>query len=148
MQPLQFLVPLGFLEAVEPYITTVILVLVLANMVTRLLAHRQHVSQAQDGDGDEALSRSGAHTATTVLLVLSSMAYMVVHPHGGMVMTVLVVGMFLSDFFEFESRKVEARNELPIERPKSALVVSLVVLLYAAFQSLFVYVQGYWNLLV
>jgi hypothetical protein len=146
MQPLQFLVPLDSLEAVEPYITHVILALVLANMVTRVLAHNRHTDQA--ADDDEAITRFLPHTATTLLLILSSFVYMILHPHGGMVMSVLALGVFVTDFFEFESRKVEARNDLTVERPKSAIVASVLLLLYAGFQSLFFLVKDYWQMVV
>jgi membrane-bound metal-dependent hydrolase YbcI (DUF457 family) len=146
MYPLQFLVPLGPLEAAAGVLPSIILVLVLANMVTRWLAHRSYVSQAEDDD--EPLSRYLPHSLLNVLLVLSGFALLIVEPHSGMVFTVLVVGMFLADFFEFEARQVEVRNALKMEYPKSAVVASLVVLLYAAFLSLFVYVQDYWNAVV
>jgi hypothetical protein len=146
MQPLEFLVPLDALEVVEPYITHVILVLVLANMVTRLLAHSRHAAQADDGD--DGITRFLPHTATTVLLILSSFVYLILHPHGGMVTSALVLGVFVTDFFEFEARKVEARNDMPIERPKSAIVASVLLLLYAGFQSLFFLVKDYWQMVV
>ena len=148
MQPLQFLVPLDPLVAAESVIPFVILALVVANMVTRLLAHRAHVRQAEEGDDDELLSRYTPHSVTTVLLVLASFAFLIVAPHGGMVMTVLVLGVFLADFFEFESRRVEARNEMEMERPKAAVTASLVALLYAGFQSLFFIVEPIWTTIV
>jgi hypothetical protein len=148
MQPLQFLVPLDPLVAAESVIPFVVLALVVANMVTRLLAHRVHVRQAEEGDDDELLSRYTPHSVTTVLLVLASFAFLIVAPHGGMVMTVLVLGVFLADFFEFESRRVEARNEMEMERPKAAVTASLVALLYAGFQSLFFIVEPIWTTIV
>jgi ABC-type anion transport system duplicated permease subunit len=148
MQPLQFLVPLDPLVAAESVIPFVVLALVLANMVTRLLAHRTHVEQAKDAEDDSEISRYLPHSVTTVLLVLASFAFLVVAPHGGMVMSVLVLGVFLADFFEFESRKVEARNEMEMERPKAAVTASLVALLYAAFQSLFFIVEPVWTAIV
>jgi H+/gluconate symporter-like permease len=146
MTPLQFAVPLDPLAALAGVLPFLILALVLANMVTRSLAHRNHRTEA-DAD-DEEVSRYLPHQVTTILLVLLSFAFMVVEPHGGMVLSVLVVSLFLADFFEFESRRVEARNRLSFERPKSAIVASLVVLLYAGYQSLFVYIKDYWNLVV
>jgi hypothetical protein len=146
MQPLQFAVPLGSLDAVAGILPYVALVLVLANMATRAISHRKHVQQA--ADGEDALSRFTPHTITNVALVLTSFAYMVVHPHGGMVLSVLVVSMFLADFFEFESRKVEARNEMTVEAPKGAITASVIVLLYAAYQSIFFVVAPVWNAIV
>jgi formate hydrogenlyase subunit 3/multisubunit Na+/H+ antiporter MnhD subunit len=148
MQPLQFLVPLEPLEAVEPYLPAVILVLVLANMATRALAHRTYRKQAAASDDDEALSRYAPHSVTNVLLVLASFAFLIVEPHGGMVMSVLVLGVFLTDIFEFESRKVEARNGLDFEQPKAAVAASLIVLLYAGFQSLFGFIEPFWSAVV
>jgi hypothetical protein len=148
MQPLQFLVPLDPLVAAESAIPFVVLALVLANMVTRLLAHRKHVEQAKDAEDDSEITRYLPHSVTTVLLVLASFAFLVVAPHGGMVMSVLVLGVFLADFFEFESRKVEARNGMEMERPKAAVTASIVALLYAAFQSLFFVVEPVWTAIV
>jgi hypothetical protein len=146
MEPLQFLVPVDGLLAVEGLLPYVALVFVLANMVTRLLGHRSYVAQAA-GDGDD-LSRYLPHTVTSVALLLASFAYMIVAPHGGMVLSVLVVGTVLADFFEFESRRVEVRNDMTLERPKSALTGSLLVLLYAGYQSVFFVVQPVWNAIV
>ncbi|ELZ92730.1 DUF7313 family protein [Haloferax sulfurifontis] len=147
MHPLQFLVPLDQLAAVEPIVPHVALVLVLANFVTRFLAHRSHVRQAEEG-GAEAISRYLPHSFTSGGLVLASFLYLLVEPHGGMVLSVLVVGMFVTDFFEFEARQVEARTDKPLERPNGSLVAATLVLLYAAFQSLFFLVVDYWNLIV
>jgi hypothetical protein len=145
MEPLQFLVPVDGLVAVEGVLPYVALVLVLANMVTRLLGHRSHVRQAESAG---EISRYLPHTATSVALVLASFAYMIVAPHGGMVLSVLVVGTILADFFEFESRKVEVRNDMSLERPKSALTGSVLVLLYAGYQSIFFVVQPIWSAVV
>jgi len=54
-----------------------------------------------------------------------------------MVMSVLVVGMVITDFFEFESRKVEARRDLPLDRPKAAIGAWVLALLYVLFQVAF-----------
>lgn len=146
MQPLQFLVPLDPIEAVGSMLPHIVLVLVLVNMATRHLSHRRHRKQADEGD--DAVSRFLPHSLANVALVLASFAYMVYEPHGGMVMSVLVVSMFLADFFEFESRKVEARNDMTIERPKGAIGASLVVLLYAAYQSVFFVIEPVWNAII
>jgi hypothetical protein len=145
MQPLQFLVPLDALEAIEPILKYVILGLVLLYMVTLFLGHRKHRKQAEDGDDDEEISRFLPHTVTTVLLILASFALLVLEPHAGMVMSVLVLGVFVADFFEYESRRVEARTNRKIERPKAALGASVVALLYAAYQSLFFVIAPIWN---
>jgi hypothetical protein len=147
MEPLQFLVPVGRLEAVSGLIPFAALALVLANIVTRKLAHRTHVRQAEEG-GDDAIGHYWPHSAVSLLLVLVSFAYLIVAPHAGMVLSVLVAGTILADFFELEARKVEARNDMTIEPPKSALVASAFVLLYAAYQSLFFIVQPIWTQIV
>ncbi|MFB6160741.1 MAG: hypothetical protein ABEJ61_06150 [Haloferacaceae archaeon] len=147
MEPLQFLVPVGRLEAVAGVIPYAVLALVLANIVTRKLAHDTYARQAAEG-GDEAISRYLPHSVVSILLVLVSFAYLVVAPHAGMVMSVLVVGMVVADFFEFEARQVEARNDMPIEAPKSSIAAAVLVLLYAAYQSLFFLVQPYWTQIV
>lgn len=147
MQPLQFLVPVDALAAFEGLLKYVILGLVLVNMVTRIVAHQKQKQQATSGDHEE-VSRWLPHSVTTLLLVLASFAFLIVEPHGGMVMSVLVLGMFIADFFEFESRKVEVRNDMEFERPKAAITASLVVLMYAAYQSLFFLVADYWELIV
>ncbi|EJN60496.1 hypothetical protein SAMN04487950_2152 [Halogranum rubrum] len=146
MQPLQFLVPIDALAEVEGLLKYAILGLVLVNMVTRILAHSKQRKQVDDDDSN--LSRWLPHSVVSILLLLASFAFMIVEPHGGMVMSVLVLGMFVADFFEFEARQVEARNGLDFERPKAAITASVIVLLYAAFQSLFFLVKDYWNLVI
>ncbi|MEZ3116770.1 hypothetical protein RYH80_12700 [Halobaculum sp. MBLA0147] len=146
--PLAFPFPVGALESVSGQLPYVVMALVVVNFVTRFLAHRTHVAQAAAGDDDEELSRYRPHEASNVLLLLASLAFLVVEPHGGMVMSVLVLGLFLTDFFEYESRRVEARNDLTVEQPKSSLVASGLVFLYAGFQSLFFVVQPIWNAIV
>ncbi len=145
MKLLQFLVPVEGLLAVEEVLPYVALALVLANMATRFLSHRSHVREAKK---EEAISRYTPHVVTSMALMLGSFAYMIVAPHGGMVLSVLVVGTVLADFFEFESRQVEVRNDMPIERPKSALTGSLLVLLYAGYQSVFFIIQPIWSAIV
>ncbi|AFK18530.1 hypothetical protein E6P09_07070 [Haloferax mediterranei ATCC 33500] len=147
MQPLQFLVPLDQLLAVEPVIAHVALAFVLANFATRFLAHRAHVQQAAK-DGDEAVSRYIPHILTTVGLVLASFLFLLVEPHGGMVLSVLVIGLFVTDFFEFEARKVEARNGRSLDRPNGSLAASVLVFLYAAYQSLFFVIADVWNAVI
>jgi hypothetical protein len=78
-----------------------------------------------------------------VLLILASFAFLIVAPHGGMVTAVLVMGLFLADFFEFEARKAEARRDVPLDRPKGALGAGLIVFAYAGYQVLFFLIDGY-----
>lgn len=125
----------------------VLLVLVLANFGTRLLAHRRHEAQ-YEGGGAEALARHPAHVASNVLLVVTSFFYMTIAHHGGMVMSVLVLGAVITDFFEFESRKVEARRDIPLERPKGAIVAVVLVAMYASYQALFWLIKDPWSAVV
>ncbi len=146
--PLAFPFPVSALESVSGLLPPLVMALVVVNLITRLLAHRNHVQQAAAGDDDEELSRYLPHELTNISLLVASFAFMVVEPHGGMVMSALVLGLFLTDFFEYEARRVEARNDMEIERPKSALVASMLVVLYAGFQSLFFLIQPIWNAVV
>jgi len=129
-----------------PVVEYVVLVLVLANLLTRFLAYRSHRRQVEDGA--DAVSRYGPHEASNVLLVLVSFYYLTLHHHSGMVLSALVVGTVLTDFFEFEARLVEARQELPIELPKGAITASMFVAAYAAYLALFFVVEPVWNAIV
>ena len=129
-----------------PVVEYVVLLLVLANLATRALAHRHHVRQAEDGP--EAVERYRLHELTNVALLLGSFYYLTLHHHSGMVLSILVVGMVLTDFFEFESRLVEARRGIPIEAPKGAIVGSLIVAAYAAYLALFFVIEPLWSQIV
>jgi hypothetical protein len=65
-----------------------------------------------------------------------------------MVMSVLVLGAVITDFFEFESRKVEARRDIPLERPNGALVAAVLVFMYAGYQALFWLIKGPWSAVI
>jgi len=131
---------------VGPYIEYLLLALVLVNLITRLVAHNAHRRQARDGP--EAIGRHPLHLASTWALILASLYYMTLHHHPGIVLSTLVVGLFITDFFEFESRKVEAREDLGLERPKSSLLMSTLVLLYTAYVSVFFLIETYWNAII
>ena len=73
---------------------------------------------------------------TTTGLVILGMLFTLYKPIGGMILMIPVIGLFITDFFEFESREVEARNDMEFERPKAALGVSVLVLIYAAYYGL------------
>lgn len=124
-------------------IEVLLFALVLVNFLTRRLAYGRHRRQAEEGA--DAVARWPLHEATNVALVVGSFYYLTLAHHAGMVLSTLVIGLFLTDFFEFEARKVEARREIPIERPKGALVASLLVFAYAAYQTLFVFVEPIWS---
>jgi len=126
----------GQLDLLHSYIEPVLLVLVLANMVTRYVAHNRHVAQYEDG-GADAISRFIPHELTNVLLVVASFYYLTVNYHGGMILSMFVAGLFVTDLFEFESRKVEARRDLSLDRPKASLSLWGLSLLYLGFQMLF-----------
>jgi hypothetical protein len=134
---------LGPIDVFRPYAEYLVLVLVVVNMSTRLIAHRTHKRQAQDRP--DAITRVMGHELSNVVLLLASFYYLSVHHHGGLVLSTLVVTLVIADFFEFEARKVEARSGGPLERPKSALVASMLVLGYALFQTLFFIVKPIWN---
>ncbi|MFB6091338.1 MAG: hypothetical protein ABEJ97_09795 [Halobellus sp.] len=147
MQPLQFLVPIGALEAVDGILPIVVFAFVVLNVITRLLQHQRHEQQAEEGD--DAVSRWLPHTATTLGMVFASFLFMIVAPHGGMVMSVLALGVFVADFFEFESRKVEARSKSKsLEKPTAAIGASIFALLYAGYQGLFFVIAPIWNAVV
>jgi hypothetical protein len=117
-----------------------LLVLILLNLLTRRVAYRRHRRQAEEGA--EAVSRWPVHELTNLVLVLGSLYYTTLHQHAGIVMSTLVLGLFITDFFEFEARKVEARREIPLEQPKGALFASLLVLFYAGYQVLFFLIKS------
>lgn len=145
MQPLSMFGPV---DALEPYIEFVVLVLVLVNMGTRLFAYRDYRNQARDDDREERLSRNIIHEVSNVLLVLASFTLLLIHHHAGIVLSALVIGLFLTDFFEFEAREVELRKGKRLSKPNGAMVASVVVLLYAAYQSLFYLVAPIWNSII
>ncbi|MFC6973919.1 hypothetical protein ACFQL1_03355 [Halomicroarcula sp. GCM10025709] len=125
----------------------VIMALVIGNLVTRQLAHRRHTKQYEDG-GADALSRHPAHTASNLILILTSFYYTTLAHHGGMVMSMLVLGAVITDLFEFEARRVEARRDIPLERPKGSIFAAMLVLLYAGYQSFFWVIAGPWQSIV
>ena len=129
-----------------PLIVYVLVVLALLNVVTRAISHRSNVKQARDGA--DAIEQHPAHIATTILLILGSFYLGTVELHSGMVLSVLVVGMFVTDFFELEARRVEARNDRAIGRPNGAIAASVLVVLYAAYLSVFFVVAPLWNAIV
>lgn len=132
---------------VGPYIEYVLLVLAVASMVTRQIQHKANAEQASSGD-DTELSRHPLHTAAMVALVVASFYYTTLHHHGGIVLSTLVLGAFISDVFEFEARRVEVREGHEFERPKGAIVASVLVLLYAGYQSVFTFIEPIWSAVV
>ena len=145
MDPLQFLVPLGWLAAVGPALPYAILVMAVANLATRHLEYRQHVEQAADRD---SVDQYTPHAFTNVGLLLLSLLFTVSAPVSGTILSIVVITMVIADLFEFEARNVEARNDIRIEAPKSAIAASLLVLLYAGYYALFFLVSDVWNQIV
>ncbi|MDL5360415.1 hypothetical protein [Halalkalicoccus sp. NIPERK01] len=137
MQPLQ----VGAAEAAIPF---VVFALAIANVVTRFLAHRSHVSQA-DENGPDGIERSSLHTLTTLALVLATFAYVMVDLHFGVALAAFALTAFIADFFEFEARLVEARTDRPLEPPKSSIGASLFVLVYAGFIVLVTLFGSFWS---
>ena len=129
-----------------PVIGYVMLVLIVLNTVGRGIEYSRIASQAEKGA--EAISRHPLRVATNFLLVVGGFYYLTVERHAGMIVSLLVVGLFLTDFFEFESRKVEARQGWDVERPWGAIGASAVALLYIAYQALFFLVRPYWSAVV
>ncbi|WP_266076843.1 DUF7313 family protein [Haladaptatus caseinilyticus] len=144
MQALSLLGPLDVLEPIARY---VVLGLVLVNMGTRMLAFRNYKKQARDDDR-ETLSRWVPHEISNVLLVLASFYLLTLHHHAGIVLSTLVLGLFLTDFFEVEARSVEMRRGVPLDKPKAALTASFVVFLYAAYLSVFFLIKPFWSAII
>lgn len=137
---------LGPIDWLAPFIEYIVFVLVLANMGTRLHQHRRHEAAVEAGA--ESLTREPAHIATNVALVLATFYFLSTDYHGGIVLATLVLGLIITDLFEFESRQVEAREGMPLERPKASMFASGLVLLYAFYLSLFFVIEPVWRLIV
>lgn len=129
-----------------PYMEYVLVALAVLTLLTRILQHNSIKRQVQSGAED--LDRSLLHFLTMGVFVLAALYYTTLHQHSGVVISTLVVGTFIADFFEFEARNVEAREGHDIEKPKGATVVALTALLYAAYLSLFFLIEPYWNMVV
>jgi hypothetical protein len=125
----------------------VLLGLVVVNLGIRALAYRRYESTARE-EGADAVSRNPILELSNVSIVLGAFYYATVELHAGIVFTVLVLGMFVTDFFEFEARLVEARTDVPLERPDGVLFASLLVFTYIAYQSLFFLVKPLWDAIV
>ena len=129
-----------------PVIGYVMLGLIVVNMAARGIEYDRIADQAEEGA--EAISRHPLRVATNFLLVVGAFYYLTLHRHAGMIVSLLVVTLFLTDFFEFEARKVEARQGLDVERPWASIGASTVALLYIAYQALFFLVKPYWSQVV
>ncbi|WP_336034222.1 DUF7313 family protein [Halobacterium yunchengense] len=133
----------GPLDALlAPYAEHAVMAMVVLNFVSRRVAHSAHERQAEDGA--DALSWHPFHAFTSWGLVLLSFYYLSLHHHSGMVLSTLVLGTFVADFFEFEARKVEAREGMSLEAPKGAIAAATLTFLYAAFLSVFFLIKPIW----
>jgi hypothetical protein len=146
MEPLSLLGPIDLIF--EDIIEYVVFALVLVNMGTRWWAYRDYRKQAQSDDHEEALSRNWIHETSNVVLVLGSFYLLSLHHHAGMVLSTLVIGLFLTDFFEFEAKEVELRRDGKLSSPKGGITASFVVFLYAGYLSLFFLIEPFWNAIV
>ncbi|UPV73460.1 hypothetical protein M0R89_13010 [Halorussus limi] len=146
MEPLSLLGPIDTLFA--DIVEYVVFALVLVNMGTRWWAYRDYRKQARSDDHDEELSRNWLHEVSNVALVLGAFYLLSLHHHAGMVLSILVIGLFITDFFEFEAREVELRNDERLSSPKGALTASFVVFLYAGYLSLFFLIKPYWSSII
>lgn len=127
-------------------VEALLLVLVLVNFATRRFAYGRHKDQAEKGA--DTVARWPVHELSNVVLLIGSFYYLTLSHHGGIVLSVLVVGLFITDFFEFEARKVEARRDIPLEAPKGAIAAAVLVLVYIAYQTLFSFVEPLWTSVV
>lgn len=125
----------GPLDLLYPYVEFVLLGLVILNAVTRRLAHARHVDQYETG-GAEAVERYGPHTAANVLLLLGAFYYTTVSLEAGILLAIMVIGVVITDVFEFEARLVEARRELPLEQPRGSIAAWTVAAIYVVYRSL------------
>jgi hypothetical protein len=126
-----------------PYIEYALLVMILLNFVSRRVAHSAHKRQAEDGA--DAVSWHPFHAFTSWGLVLLSFYFLTLHHHAGMVLSALVIGTFIADFFEVEARKVEVREGMALEMPKGATVAATLTFLYIGYLSLFFLIKPYWT---
>ena len=148
MQPLTLFGPIDALLGGSEHapVVYVLIVLAVVNVLTRAIAHRSHRKQAREGA--DAIRQHPIHVAATIALILATYYLATVELHSGIVLSVLVVGMAVTDFFELEARRVEVRNERPIGRPNGAIAASVLVVLYAGYISLFFVIEPLWNAVV
>lgn len=135
---------LGPIDWLAPFIEYIVFLLIIANMGTRHLQHQHHKQTAEAGG--ESLSRHPAHVATNVALIIGTFYFLSIEYHGGIVLSVLVLGLIIADFFEFESRELELRNGEDLEVPKAAIAASGLVFLYAFYVSVFFIIEPAWRL--
>ena len=101
MSILQFAVPIGALDPLAPILPLAILVMLVVNLLTRYIQHQNHRVQAEIAEDDAAIRRFAPHSFTTVGTVVLSLLYLITTPHGGMIMTALVLAVLFTDLFEY-----------------------------------------------
>ncbi|AGN00604.1 hypothetical protein L593_03265 [Salinarchaeum sp. Harcht-Bsk1] len=136
----------GPLDLLYPHAAYVLFVLVLLNAITRQVAHRRHVSQYEEG-GAEAVARFTPHTISNALLFLAAVYYTTVKFEAGTIVVVLVIGVIITDFFEFEARKAEARTDRSLDVPKGALTAWAVAATYISYKALRFIVDPLWGVI-
>lgn len=134
---------LGPIDALSPFIHYIVFGLVILNMLTRHMQHSRHKQEI--ADDAETLTRHPAHVASNVGLILGTFYLLSIDYHGGIVLGTLVLGLIITDLFEFESRQVEYEENMPLEQPKAAIVASGIVFLYAFYLSLFFLIEPAWQ---
>ncbi|MCH7661569.1 MAG: hypothetical protein IH933_13655, partial [Euryarchaeota archaeon] len=60
-------------------------------------------------------------------------------------LAIFALTVFVTDFFEFESRLVEARTDRPLEAPKAAIGATLLLVTYAGFIALVSLFGSFWT---
>lgn len=130
-----------------PVLIYVLLALVVVNIASRAFEYRQITNQVEEGEEDEHVSRNPVRVVTSFLLVIASFYFMTVDRHTGVVFSLFAVGLFLSDFFEFEARRVEARQGWAVERPWGSIGASMLILAYVIYQILANFFP-FWNLVI
>lgn len=145
MQPLSLFGPVD--TVLEPVIGYVVLALLLVNMGTRLYAHRKTVKESRDAEADD-IGRPLLHVVSNLLLLLAAFYYLSLHHHAGIVLSTLVVGLVLTDYFEFDATLVRIREGRDVESPKASIAASVLVLLYVAYLTLFFLVKPFWNAVI
>lgn len=145
MQPLSLFGPVD--AVLEPIIGYVVLALLLVNMATRLYMHRRTVKEARDSAAAE-ITRPLVHVVTNLLLALATFYYLSLHHHSGIVLSTLVVGVVLTDYFEFDAALVQIREGRAVEAPKASIGAAFVALLYIGYLTLFTYVKPLWDAVI
>lgn len=145
MQALSLFGPVD--TVLEPVIGFLILGLLLVNMGTRLYAHRKTVKESRDAEADD-LSRPLLHVATNLLLLAATFYYLTLHHHAGIVLSTLVVGLVLTDYFEFDATLAQIREGRDVEPPRASVAASVLVFLYIAYLTLFFLVKPFWNAVI